>query len=92
MNKYILTYYLKDDVDSYKRYRAIQAYMQSMNNWCNFIPTSFLFETNQSLNDLKMEISKFLDNDDQFIICQVTENIVSQLDGRKSEWIQNEFI
>ena len=63
--------------------------IESFGSWCKCATTTYLIKTELQINDVEAVVTKYLDNTDAIIICQVSGNIKGRLHQKEWDWIHN---
>ena len=68
---------------------AVMDDIKSFGTWCKYLTTTFLIDTNQSVDDVTSVCTRHLSNDDRMIIAPVSGKINGHLTHDQWDWINN---
>lgn len=82
---YIISYDLNKSGQDYNRlYNAIKSCSTS---WCHYLDSTWLIDSSYSTSTIQETIRKCTDNNDLFVIMEVTRNYSGWLPQKAWDWI-----
>ena len=86
MNTYMISYDLHSPTNNRQQ---VEDSIKSLGNWCKYVSTTFLVSTYNDIENVQKIATKYLDGNDNMIICKVLKPIKGWLSKEQWNWISS---